>query len=191
MTRQSGRIPNPCYRDSFRVVAALLLGMLGSGVGCSEGPGTTSAKRLDACELLTRADVVAVLGAEPSEPQARDTGDGELWATTCTYQVDTPDGLRMASLLLRPHHVAAGPGAAYQEYEAGLIAAFGEDARLKPAEALGERAGWQDFGTSIGQLAVFDGPYQFIFTASATATADQLANARHLAGLVLPRMQAD
>jgi hypothetical protein len=191
MTQKSGRNARPFYREFRRVAAASLVGMLVSGVGCSEGPGATSAERPDACELLTRADFIAVLGSEPAEPQARAMGKGEFWATSCTYQADVPGGLGTASLLLRPHHVAAGPGAAFSEYEAGLVAAFGEDARLTPVEALGERAGWQDFGTSIGQLAVFDGPYQFIFTASATATADQLANARHLAGLVLPRMQAD
>ena len=191
MTRQSGRNPRPFYREFRRVAAALLVGMLVSGVGCSEGPGRTSAERPDACELLTRADFVAVLGAEPAEPQARAMGDGEFWATSCTYQADVPGGLGTASLLLRPHHVAAGPGAAYGEYEAGLVGELGEDGRLTPVGELGERAGWQDFGTPVGQLAVFDGPYQFIFTASATATADQLANARRLAERVLPRLQAD
>jgi hypothetical protein len=165
--------------------------MLISGVGCSDGPGTTFAERSDACDLLTRADFVAVLGAEPAEPQARAMGDGEFWATSCTYQADAPGGLGTASLLLRPHHAAAGPVAAYGEYEAGLVGELGENARLTPVGELGQRAGWQDFGTPIGQLTVFDGPYQLIFTASATASADQRVNARRLAERVLPRLQSD
>jgi hypothetical protein len=164
--------------------------LLGIGAGCREQvAGPEAPGLLDACALLKNTDVDAVLGTAMGDPQARQHGNGEFWLSTCNYDVDTADGILGASLLLRPHHVVDGPVKAYADYETGLMAELGTGAALMPVDDIGDRAGWQDFGTSVGQLAVFDGPYQLILTASATANSDQLTNARQLAERVLQHLQ--
>ncbi len=188
MTRHRASSPSRIYRRAA-VLAAVCL--IATGTGCGEkAPPAATADAIDACTLLTRADVDAVLGITVGDPQARQNGTGEFWLSTCNYSAETTHGILAASLLLKPHHVADGPMKAYSDYESGLIAELGKDVALTPVDGIGERAGWQDFGTPIGQLAVFRGPYQLILTASATAGADQLTNAKTLAGTVLQRLQA-
>ncbi len=162
---------------------------LGGGCGAQDS-GSAGAARLDACALLTGGDVAAVFATDPPTPRAVERGEGASWLSTCTYETDTPDGLRAASLLVRPHQGTGGPAKAYADYDAALAVELGADASLTPVDGLGDSAGWQDFGTSIGQLAVFKGPYQLILTASGTETANQLANAQQLAERVLKRLSS-
>lgn len=173
--------------SSVWLLAACLLGI---GAGCSEQVAAPEAPvPLDACALLKKSDVDAVLGVAMGDPHARQQGKGEFWLSVCNYDADTADGFLGAGLLLRPHHVADGPVKAYADFEAGLIAEMGTGAALMPVDGVGDRAGWQDFGTSMGQLAIFAGPYHLILNASATADSDQLTNARQLAGRVLQHLQ--
>lgn len=165
--------------------------ILALGGGCGEQDSSSAgAARFDACALLTGADVAAVLATDTPAPQAAERGEGASWLSTCTYEIDTPGGLRAASLLVRPHQGTSGPEKAYADYDAALALELGADASLTPVDGLGDSAGWQDFGTSIGQLAVFKGPYQLILTASGTETANQLANAQQLAERVLQRLSS-
>ncbi len=179
-------------RSRSWLLAILVAGCLvGSGSGCGEkAPASAAADDIDACTVLTGSDVGAVLGTTVGEPLAQRHGDGAFWLSTCQYQADTGDGILSAGLTLKPHHVPEGPLKAYADYEQALIAELGDTASMTPVPGIGERAGWQDFGTSVGQLAVFQGPYQLILTASATAGQDQLANARSLAERVLQHLQS-
>ncbi|KAA6181833.1 hypothetical protein F2Q65_18835 [Thiohalocapsa marina] len=167
----------------------LILGasVLSAGCGSDDG-GTQAVAKLDACAVLTAQDVGAVLGANAVETEAGQHGDGDFWASSCRYQVVGADAMLAASLMLRPHHSAAGAAQAYADYDNDLATQLGEGARLSPVAGLGEKAGWQAFGTAIGQLTVFQGPYQLIITASETADRDQLDNGRALAQRALARL---
>jgi hypothetical protein len=179
----------PHSRSSALAAILVAGGLILSGSGCGDkAPASAAADDIDACTLLTGADVDAVLGSAVGHPLARRHGDETFWLSTCHYQADTGNGILSAGLTLKPHHVADGPLKAYTDYETALIAELGDGAALTPVAGIGERAGWQDFGTSVGQLTVFQGPYQLILSASATAGADQLANAKALAGRVLQRL---
>ncbi len=158
------------------VTAGLVVG------GCGEKTPTTASRGpIDACTVLTVADVEKVLDVKVGDPQERTYGKGDFWASTCQYHGDAGNETRSAGILLKPHQDKQGAEKAYAAYEAELIAELGKGVALAPVEGIGQRAGWQDFGTSIGQLAVFQGPYQLIITASATPNADQLTNAKTLA----------
>lgn len=93
--------------------------------------------------------------------------------------------------MIRPHHNEYGAEQAYAEYDNALASQLGEAVRLSPVEGLGQKAGWQDFGTSIGQLTVFQGPYQLIITAPETAAHGQLHNCRALAERALARLPSE
>jgi len=159
--------------------------------GCGEKtPTAASTGPIDACTVLTAADVEKVLEVKVGDPQRRNQGEGNFWMSMCNYQGEAGNETRSASILLKPHQDTQGAEKAYAAYEAELVAELGKGVALAPIEGIGQRAGWQDFGTSIGQLAVFQGPYQLIITASATPKADQLTNAKALARKALENLQA-
>jgi len=177
----------PHLRPSALAAILVAGGLIVSGCG-EKAPASDAADAIDACTVLTGADVDAVLGSAVGDPLARRHGDETFWLSTCHYQAETGNGILSAGLTLKPHGVADGPLKAYADYETALIAELGDGAALTPVTGIGERAGWQYFGTPVGQLTVFQGPYQLILTASATAGADQLANAKALAERVLQRL---
>ncbi len=173
-------------------VMALAAAVLALAVGCGadQDGASQGVPRLNACALLTDDDVAAVLGAVSPEVESAERGEGAFWMANCRYQVEGPDGLVTASLLIRPHQGQSGAAQAYTDYENALSGQLGTAIQLMPVEGIGERAGWEDFGTSIGQLTVFDGPYHLIVQASATADQDQFHNAKALAGRIVPRLTA-
>jgi hypothetical protein len=178
-------------RLSVLSLAALLVTAGLAVGGCGEKtPTTASEGPIDACTLLTVADVEKVLEVKVGDPQRRNQGEGNFWMSMCNYQGEAGNETRSASILLKPHQDTQGAEKAYAAYEAELVAELGKGVALAPIEGIGQRAGWQDFGTSIGQLAVFQGPYQLIITASATPKADQLTNAKALARKALENLQA-
>jgi hypothetical protein len=159
--------------------------------GCGEKTSTAaSTGPIDACTVLTVTDVEKVLDVKMGDPQRRNQGEGDFWMSMCNYHGDAGNETRSASILLKPHQDTQGAEKAYADYEAELVAELGKGVAMAPVEGIGQRAGWQDFGTSIGQLAVFQGPYQLIITASATPEGDQLTNAETLARKSLEHLQA-
>jgi len=153
-----------------------------------EDPGMQAAAALDACSILSVQDVTAVLGVRGFQAEADQRGDDDFWTSSCRYEGEDADGPIAASLMVRPHHSESGAEQAYADYDNALASQLGEGVRLSPVEGLGQKAGWQDFGTSVGQLTVFQGPYQLIITAPETADHDQLHNCRALAERALARI---
>lgn len=171
---------------TFFVVGAILL-----SAGCGgESSATQPPPKLDACSMLTAADVAAMLGSTAVRTEADQRGDDSFWMSSCRYQAEGVDGTIAASLMIRPHHNQSGAEQAYADYDDGLAEQIGESSRLAPVDGPWEKAGWQSFGTSIGQLAVFQGPYHLIITAPETASHDQLANCRALAERALAQLPA-
>lgn len=159
-----------------------------AGAGCAPDARVAGPERRDACALLTGADVALVYGKESQRQLPTQRGEGDFWMSTCVYETERAGQVRTASLLVQPHHGAEGAGEAYADFVAALTAELGAGARPAPVEGLGEAAGWQDYGTSLGQLTVFDGPYQLILTASEAGETSQLVNTRRLAEQVLKRL---
>jgi hypothetical protein len=176
-------------RSTLAPILGLAVIALTAGCG-GEDPGIQAAAALDACSILPVQDVTAVLGAGGFEAEAERRGDNDFWASSCRYQAQDEDEPIAASLMVRPHHSKSGAEQAYADYDSELASQLGEEARLSLVEGLGQKAGWQDFGTSVGQLTVFQGPYQLIITAPSTAGHDQLHNCRALAERALARLSS-
>jgi hypothetical protein len=155
-----------------------------------EDVGSRAPAKFDACTLLTDDQVATALGLSSVETQADQRGEDLFWMSRCRYEADAADGLVTASLMIRPHQGQASAEQAYTEFDSELVSQFGETSRLEPVAGVGESAGWQDFGTAIGQLILFDGPYQLIIAAPATAGHSQLENSRTLAELALQQLSA-
>ncbi|MGB5736991.1 MAG: hypothetical protein WBM40_21365 [Thiohalocapsa sp.] len=167
----------------------IVLGAILLSAGCSsEISGTKAAPKLEACTLLSAEDVATVLGANAVVTEADRHGKDSFWMSSCRYHAKDADGTTAASLMIRPHHNVAGAEQAYADYDDELAGQIGESARLAPVEGPWQQAGWQRFGTSIGQLAIFQGPYHLIITAQETAGHDQLENSRALAERALARL---
>mgnify|MGYP006280399901 CR=1 FL=1 len=170
---------------------ALTLALLGLPLGCSSGDAAADlADPLDACALLTSADVTEVLDIEDPEVSAMKRGDDTAWLSGCNYHGEANGNLRSAGLMVSPHGVAAGPQKAFAAEQTSLVETLGDDAALEPVARLGDRAGWQDFDTGIGQLIIFDGPYRLTVTANAAEGVDQRSTAEQLAERVLARLPA-
>jgi hypothetical protein len=166
---------------------ALILSLSTPGCGEEASVADTSTA-IDACRLLQKADVEAVLGRTVGEAEATTRGDGAEWMSTCNYHSDTDDDVVGAGLLVRPHHADGGAKEAYAAHEKELIDELGAGAALTPVDGIGERAGWQTPNRVIGQLTVFEGPYLLILSISTAPGGDQLSPAKTLAQKVLQRL---
>lgn len=188
MTERQRATPQAARRGlPFTTMVSIGALLLSAGCG-GEASDSQGPPMLEACSVLTGADVAAVLGAGAIETEAERRGDDGFWVSSCRYQSEDADGILVASLLLRPHHHDAGAEQAFADYADELAEQTGEDARLEPVEGPWQKAGWQDFGTPIGQLALFQGPYQLIITAPTASADEQLASCRALAERALAQL---
>ncbi|HSO82850.1 hypothetical protein [Thiocapsa sp.] len=169
----------------FRLVPTLLLaGMLCGPCAAvrAEGAGPPP---VDACALLTKADVDAVYGSVVGEPNGKELGSGPFWVSMCNYDnAHTDAPMLSVGLLVKPHG-AADPAQAYADYVDELRRELGEAAVPLPVEGLAGPAGWD---ADTGQLAVFVGPYQVILTSLGRFAGDRLSLAKPLAERVVGRL---
>ncbi len=182
------------YSDSRSALArffplVLILLVVGLMLGRSEAaPEVTTLTPLDACALLTNADVELVYGTNVGNAQGEQLGSGQFWVSMCNYDnagFDAP--MLSVGLLVKAHGVSEGPTQAYEAHVAELRQQLGEAAVPVPVAGTGARAGWN---ADVGQLTVFAGPYQLILTTNGRFEGDRLALAKQLAGRALPRLPA-
>lgn len=142
---------------------------------------------VDACALLTRADVESVYGLSVGEAKSKEIGSGAFWVSMCNYDnAETDAPMLSVGILIKAHGAAEGPAQAYDDTVAEMRETLGEAAVPALVEGIGERAGWS---ADISQLMVFEGPYSIILTASGRFEGDRLAAARQLADRVLSRLR--
>jgi hypothetical protein len=143
-------------------------------------------KALRACELLTKADVEAILGAAVDEPTQRfkENAKHDFWMSTCNYFA--PAISRSAGILIQKAQ-PADPDKAFEAHIASLRQALGSDFSLEPVEGVGARAGWDG---STRQLTVFEGGRMVIVTVGGPKldAPAALQTAKKIAATVLSRL---
>lgn len=163
------------------LLAGLLCGPCGQAIAASSGPAP-----VDACTLLTKADVEALAGALVGEPNGKESGRPPFWVSMCNYDnTQTEAPMLSVGLLVKAHGADAGPAHAYETYVAELRRAIGDLAVPVPLEGLAGPAGWN---ADSGQLTLFVGPYQIILTVTGRFAADPLSLAKQIADLVSSRL---
>jgi hypothetical protein len=141
---------------------------------------------VDACVLLTKADVEAVYGSAVGEPDGKALGSGPFWVSMCNYDnAHTDAPMLSVGLLVKAHGASAGPAQAYDGYVAELRRELGDAAVPVPVEGLAGPAGWDG---DTGQLTVFEGPYQIILTATGRFAGDRLSFGKQIADRVSARL---
>ncbi len=167
------------------MVLIFVVGTL-SSAHSEAAPEVIAITPVDACALLTKADVEEVYGTAVGEPQGKELGSGRFWVSMCNYDnAETDAPMLSVGILVKAHGVAEGPVQAYDAHVAELRQELGEAAIPVSVEVIGARAGWT---ADVGQLMVFEGPYQIILTANGRFAGDRLAFAKQLAGRMLPRL---
>ena len=162
----------------------LLTGML-CGPWAAVGVEGAGPPPVDACALLTKADVDAVYGSVVGEPSVKELGSGPFWVSMCNYDNAHTDAPMLSIGLSVKAHGAADPAQAYADYVDELRRELGEVAVPLPVEGLAGPAGWD---ADTGQLTVFVGPYQIILTANGRFAGDRLSFARQIAERVSGRL---
>lgn len=140
---------------------------------------------VDACALLTKADVEAVYGSVVGVPNGKALGSGPYWAAMCNYDNAHTDAPMLSVGLLIKAHRAADTAQAYAEYVDELRRELGDVAVPVPVEGLAGPAGWD---ADTGQLTVFEGPYQIILSASGRFAGDRLSFGKQIAERVSGRL---
>ena len=121
--------------------------LLGASAACSADPAAStaaaapaaapamaSAARLSACDLLTPADVTAVIGETVLAPEP--TG------FECAFRRQTPDGLLTRALRVRLEAGGVPPYELYEQYTGAIRTALDGAYELQPVAGVGSIAGW-------------------------------------------------
>ncbi|MEY6431246.1 hypothetical protein ABC977_02360 [Thioalkalicoccus limnaeus] len=169
----------------FRLLfLSLLAGTLfaPSGAAHAEPP---AAQPVDACALLTQADIEEVFAAAVGAPTPKSVGRGPFWVSMCHYDNAHTEAPMLSVGFLVKAHGAADPAQAYTDYVAELRRELGELAAPASVEGLAGPAGWD---AATGQLTLFAGPYQVILTTLGRYSGDRLDLAKQIAERVPGRL---
>ncbi len=150
------------------ITAVLLILVVGlAGCGDDQRAKKQLPKALQACELLTRAQLEAVIGEVFGEtgPETHQEQE-DYWMSSCSYYSEVKS-IR-AGLLIRPN-LGQGGAEGLALLEAKLKETFGQAYKLEPVEGVGESAGWEASGK---QLTIFQGPYILILSAAGPTITD-------------------
>ena len=144
-------------RLKAKVMAACLLASVmlwALVVGCGDNPqktkGSTSA--IQACGLLTSAEVEAIIGGAIDEPRkTHHQGDeSKPWMSMCHYYSEAAQ-ISMGVTIM-PHGRNVAGREAFAQYAAELKESLGDDFVMEAVEGLGDYAGWEE---STKQLTIF------------------------------------
>jgi hypothetical protein len=145
----------------YGFIGLLLVLWISSGCGNGDAGVTKnggSGEPLQACELLTKADVEAILGGAVEEPSQmfKEKQKKQFWMSSCNYFA--PATSRRAGILIQSSP-NADPAKAFETHTASLKEALGEKYNLQPIDGVGARAAWDG---STKQLTLFEGPRMLI-----------------------------
>jgi hypothetical protein len=181
--------PGHCVTSSKPTGSRLAILLLLAGMLCGPWPAVraegAAPPPVDACALLTKADVEAVYGLVVGEPNRKALGSGPFWVSMCNYdnaQTDAP--MLSVGILVKPHG-AADPAQAYADDVDELRRELGDVAVPVAVEGLAGPAGWD---AETGQLTVFVGPYQIILTSMGRFSGDRLSLGKQIAERVSGRL---
>lgn len=170
----------------YGLIGPLLVLMTLAGCGkddASVSNSKASAEPLQACELLTKTDVEAILGGPVEEPSQtfKENEKQEFWMSTCNYFA--PATSKRAGILIQKS-VNADPVKAFEAHTASLQSSLGKDYSLKAIDGVGVRAGWDG---SVSQLTVFEGPRMLIVSTGGPGVDEEsaLTTAKRIAEKVL------
>lgn len=198
--RRSHARQKPGRWQWVHVVLGLLL-ITGLAVGCGGGDGgsagsgenggqpaaedSAAGPPLQACDLLTTADVEAVLGGTVDEPRqtARDDEERQFWMSQCDYY--SPQQERGAGLMVQSS-ADADPVKALEAHVTSLKDSLGDAYEVQTIAGVGGAAVWDG---SVKQLTIFDGSHMLMVTV--TGSGDEgaaLETAKALAAQALARL---
>lgn len=166
------------------LILSLLAGMLFASSGAAHA-GPPAAQPIDACALLTQADIEEVFAAAVGAPNPKSAGRGPFWVSMCHYDNAHTEAPMLSVGLLVKAHGAPDPAQAYTDYVAELRRDLGELAAPASVEGLAGPAGWD---ADTGQLTLFAGPYQVILTTLGRFSGDRLDLAKQIAERVSGRL---
>ncbi|MGD9365621.1 MAG: hypothetical protein PVH87_08000 [Desulfobacteraceae bacterium] len=131
--------------------------------GCGNEDASTkaadSADSVQACDLLTSAEVEAIIGAPIDTPRKthHEQEGAKPWMSMCNYYSETKQiGL---GVTIMPHGRKVTGQEAFALFEADLKEGLGEGYKLEIVNGVGDYAGWDE---STKQLTVFKGPFMVI-----------------------------
>jgi hypothetical protein len=176
--------PRSTSAGSRLVIPLLLAGML-CGSGAAVEAEDAAPPSVDACALLTKADIEAVYGSVVGEPNGKALGSGAFWASMCNYDNAHTDAPMLSVGLLVKGHGAADPAQAYADFVDEMRRELGDVAVPVPVEGLAGPAGWD---ADTGQLTVFVGPYEIILTSLGRFAGDRLSFGKQIADRVSGRL---
>jgi hypothetical protein len=176
--------PRSTSPGSRLLIPLLLAGMLCGSVAAVEAEDAVPPP-VDACALLTKADVEAVYGSVVGEPNGKELGSGPFWVSLCNYDNAHTDAPMLSVGLLVKGHGAADPAQAYADFVDEMRRELGDVAVPVPVEGLAGPAGWD---ADTGQLTVFVGPYQVILTSLGRFAGDRLSFGKRIADRVSGRL---
>ena len=181
LSQHATRPPSAGFR---RPILLLLAGMLCAPPGSAHAEGAAPPP-VDACALLTQADVEAVYGTAVGAPNPKSPSRAPVWVSMCNFDnAHTDAPMLSVGLLVKPHG-AADPAHAYDGYVDELRRVLGEVAVPVSVEGLAGPAGW---AAETGQLTLFVGPYQIILSSLGRFAGDRLSLAQQLAEHVSGRL---
>lgn len=146
---------------TFYLAASMILCAAIFGCG-NEEANTKAAKSADsvqACDLLTSAEVETIIGAPVNAPRKthNEQEGSKSWMSMCNYDSETKQiGI---GVTIMPHGRKVTGQEAFALYEADLKKGLGDDYRLEIVNGVGDYAGWDE---STKQLTVFKGPFMVI-----------------------------
>jgi hypothetical protein len=126
----------------------------------SDFKGSAELMPIHACELLTKAEVEAIIGGTVEEPRQtfKESPKQKFWMSTCDYYSTAKS--QRAGILVK-NSQSSDPAKAFEAHTASLEKALGDKYDMQAIDGIGARAAWDG---SVKQLTVFEGPRMFIVT---------------------------
>jgi hypothetical protein len=143
----------------------------GENAGQSAAEDSAATQPLQACDLLTTADVEAILGGTVDEPRqtSRDDEERQFWMSQCDYYA--PQQERGAGLMIQSS-ANADPIKALEAHMANLKNSLGDAYEAQTVDGVGGAAVWDG---SVKQLTVFDGAHMLIVTVTGAGQEEGIA----------------
>lgn len=175
-----------------RVAGLVLISLLGCGSEtpppvekATEDAPSGAAARVEACSLLTAAEVGAAVGEgmKPGALEEKGTRPGESYFSMCTFAPASETSTTAVTLTVRPSPEITDPAAALEAQVADMRQSAIPDYELEPVEELGPGAGWDP---GMHQVTVFR-PGLVIIVGVSGPVADPRRAAVDLAAVALDR----